>query len=249
MMGVCLQFFFTDDLFGESSAGLRTLRIMEGASAYNGWLFRQCEPHLRQKILEVGAGVGNITKFLLARPLVVATDYSESYVIELRQKLGHFANVRVERLDLLDSESAEGLARRFAPECVLSMNMLEHIGDDLTALKNMGRLLPTGGRLVLLVPAHQALFSGMDASLGHFRRYNKRTLFALLDQAGFRVTESRYLNGLGALGWWVNGRVLRRKLIPSRQLRLFDFVTFLLPLERFVPLPFGLSVLIVAEKR
>jgi glycosyltransferase involved in cell wall biosynthesis len=249
MVWTLLRFYFKEDLYEEKIAGLRTLRIMEGASAYNRWLFRQCEPYLKQRVLEVGAGVGNITKFLLSRPFVIPTDYSESYATELRQKFGHFPNVHVERLDLLDAGSVDQLKRRYAPDCILSMNMLEHIEDDLTASVNMVRLLPSGGRLVLLVPAHDALFSGMDTSLGHYRRYDKRSLTELLEKSGFKIVHSKYLNVLGAIGWWVNGRVLRRKLIPSRQLRLFDFFIFILALERHIPPPFGLSVLVVAEKQ
>src|SRR6185503_2150648 len=59
-----LKYWIVDDLY-EETAGLRTLRIMEGAGAYNGWLFDQCKPFLGKRIVEVGSGVGNITKFML----------------------------------------------------------------------------------------------------------------------------------------------------------------------------------------
>jgi hypothetical protein len=65
---------------------------------------------------------------------------------------------------------------------------------------------------------------------------------------GFRVVQERHLNMIGAVGWFVNGRVLRRQLLPSRQLRIFDFVIKLLALERYLRPPFGLSILLVAEK-
>jgi len=102
--------------------------------------------------------------------------------------------------------------------------------------------------LVLLVPAHQALYSAMDRNIEHFRRYNLRPLCEMVERAGFRVMEERYLNMLGAIGWFVNGRVLRRQLLPSRQLRIFNFVIKLLALEKWFRPPFGLSILLVAEK-
>jgi SAM-dependent methyltransferase len=133
-------------------------------------------------------------------------------------------------------------------DSILSMNMLEHIRDDAAALAHLFRLLPNGGRLVLLVPAHDWLFSEMDRRLGHFRRYERDGLGHQLEQAGFRIVSRRYLNWLGAIGWLVNGRLFRRKLIPSRQLRLFDWFIVLLRLEKYVTMPFGLSLLVVAEK-
>ena len=242
-----LKFWIIEDLHFET-AGLRTLRIMEGAGQYNDWLYRQCEPSLGARVLETGAGVGNITKYLASRDFVLATDIIPFYLNWLEQKFQYHENVRVQKLDLLDVPLAKSLAEKHQLDSVLSMNVLEHIEDDLTALKSMNALLPVGGVLTLLVPAHQALFSPMDTHLGHFRRYNKESLKALLEKAGFEVKQARYLNCLGALGWFVNAKLFRRKLLPSRQLRIFDWVIGLLALEKWMEPPFGLSVLTVSQK-
>ncbi len=243
-----LRYWITDDLYEKSSAGLRTLRIMEGAGTYNTWLFKQCKPYLGERVLEVGAGVGNITKFLLDHATVVATDISEEYVSELRTKFSHFSNVKVETLDLTQTSSVNKLRSSISVDTILSMNMLEHIENDTLAVENMFQILPSGGRLVLLVPSGQLLFSDLDRNLEHFRRYNKGSLNTQLKAAGFIIERSLYLNALGAIGWFVNGRILGRQLIPSRQVRLFDFVVFLLRIERWIPPPFGLSLLTIAKK-
>jgi hypothetical protein len=70
----------------------------------------------------------------------------------------------------------------------------------------------------------------------------------MVEGLGFRVVEQRHLNMLGAVGWFLNGRILRRQLLPSRQLRIFDFVIKLLALEKYFRPRFGLSILLVAEK-
>lgn len=243
-----LKYFFIEDLY-EETAGLRTLRIMEGAGRYNQWLFEQCEPFLGDRVLETGSGTGNITKFLTSRKFVMATDVVPFYLDTLRQHFQHSENVAVQRLDLLDHTLAKRLGEENGFDSILSMNVIEHIEDDRGALKSINALLPVGGKFVFLVPAHQALYTPMDYHLGHFRRYNKQQLTTLLDEAGFDVESSRYLNFLGAVGWFVNGKILRRKLIPSRQLRLFDLVLALLKVERWFSVPFGLSVLIVGKKR
>ncbi len=242
-----LKFWIIDDLY-EETAGLRTLRIMEGAGHYNNWLFQQCEPYIGKRVLETGSGVGNITKFLASREHVLATDIVPFYLDTLNQQYQHHANVNVEKLDLLDTVRAKQLGEKHKFDTVLSMNVVEHIEDDAGALKGINALLREGGRLVLLVPAHQAIYTPMDHHLGHFRRYNKQQLTELLEKSGFRVEKTRYLNFLGAIGWFVNGKILRRKLIPSRQLRIFDWLLAILEIEKLFPMPFGLSVLIVGRK-
>ena len=245
---VILKYWLVEDLYEKSTAGVRALRIMEGAGEYNSWLFEQCEPHLGKRVLEMGSGVGNITNFLLDRERVVATDVLEPHLRELDREFGNFPNVRVARLDFNDPASVEAIARAEDVDTVLSMNVLEHIENDRRALQGCFEVLRRGGRLVLLVPAHQALYSAMDRNIEHFRRYNLRPLCEMVERAGFRVMEERYLNMLGAIGWFVNGRVLRRQLLPSRQLRIFNFVIKLLALEKWFRPPFGLSILLVAEK-
>ncbi len=229
-----LKFSLIDDLY-EETAGLRTLRIMEGAGQYNEWLFQQAKPYLGRRVVEVGAGVGNITKFLLNKDFVMATDVIDFYLEELRRNFQGQSNVKVEKLDLLDKTSARSLGSAHRFDSLLSMNVLEHIEDDKEALLNMNRLLTDKGKLLLLsFPRTSSAIPEMDKNLGHFRRYNKKKLADLLEQAGFRVQKIKYLNAIGAIGWFVNGRILRRKLIPSRQLRAFDLIIKVLALEKFI---------------
>jgi len=245
---VILKYWFVDDLYGDDTAGLRTLRIMEGAGKYNEWLFQQCAPFLGQRVLEMGSGLGNITHFLLDREEVLATDISRGHLRVLEREMGSFENVTVHYLDFTDVPEARRLATERKIDSILSMNVLEHILDDRAALANAFRILVPGGRLVLLVPAHGWLYSPMDKHLQHHRRYDPAALRGLLREAGFKVSHERKLNVLGAMGWFVNGRILGRRLIPSRQLRLFDIVVKLLDFEKKLKPNFGLSVLFVAEK-
>jgi glycosyltransferase involved in cell wall biosynthesis len=245
---VILKYWIVEDLYGRNAAGLRTLRIMEGAGHYNSWLFKQCEPYLGKRVLEMGSGVGNITSFLLDRERLLATDVSDGHLRELEREYGGFPNVRVAKLDFNDDRSVQALARSEQVDTVLSMNVLEHIEHDRRALEGCFNVVESGGRLVLLVPAHSALYSDMDRNIEHFRRYDLGALRKMVEEVGFKVVQQRHLNMLGAIGWFVNGRILRRQLIPSRQLRIFDFAIKLLALETLFAPPFGLSILLVAEK-
>jgi glycosyltransferase involved in cell wall biosynthesis len=242
-----LKFWLIDDLY-EKTTGLRTLRIMEGAGKYNEWLFQQVRAFLGSTVLEGGSGVGNITKYLVGKKKVIATDVSEFYLDELNRNFGHLDNVQVERLDLLDQAAIEKISKKHSFDTFLSLNVLEHIQDDQAAINNIFRALQPNGRLVILVPAHQFLYSQIDKNLDHFRRYSKKDLKEILEKAGFQMERIKYLNFLGAIGWFINGKILRRKLLPSRQVRTFDWLLFLLKIEAWISPPFGLSVMAVAKK-
>jgi ubiquinone/menaquinone biosynthesis C-methylase UbiE len=126
---------------------------------------------------------------------------------------------------------------------------LEHIQAHQTVLDWFFRVLEPGGRLVLLVPAHPALFGTLDVALGHVRRYSKSELFDLLARTGFVVEHHSYLNLFGILGWWLNGKVLKRRILPQRQLDLYEkLVPVFAWLECLMGQSLGLSHVIVGQK-
>jgi SAM-dependent methyltransferase len=131
-------------------------------------------------------------------------------------------------------------------DSIVCFNVLEHIADDADALSRLRTLLAPGGHLLLLVPAHPFLYAPLDRLLGHERRYTKGDLALLLSETNLVVKELRLVNPIGALGWLVSARILRRRQIPLAPLRLYDrLVPLLRPLDA-LDLPLGLSVWAVA---
>jgi glycosyltransferase involved in cell wall biosynthesis len=228
--------------------GAVTLRRMAGLSAYNAWLHKMFEAHLGSRILEVGSGVGNQTRFFLDRERVVASDIEPHYQMELRAKFGDRPNVRVAsfRFPLSGPDRTEALAER--PDTVVCLNVLEHIENDAAAVVDFASVLGPGGRLVLLVPAMPSLYGTLDVNLNHYRRYEADGLRALVSGAGFEVESLRYLNRPGVAGWWLNSRVLKRKILPRQQTRAFRLFLPLLRREERRPPSFGMSLLVLARK-
>ena len=128
------------------------------------------------------------------------------------------------------------------------MNVIEHIEDDAAALRCFHEILEPGGRLILLAPACKALYSKIDAGLDHYRRYSSDELCRKIQGAGFTIESERFFNLPGAVGWFINGKILRRKILPKNQMRLFDMMAPLLRLEDRIRIPFGLSLLAVGRK-
>ncbi len=227
--------------------GLETLdRIDASLVRYNDWLFEQVEPALTGNVLEIGAGIGTFSGRLVCRESVVLTDVSDAYLERLRAKFADVPNVRVMRWDLNDPAPAE--IERGTIGGILCSNVLEHIRNDVSALDEMYRLLAPGGRLALLVPAHSLLYNSFDVGLEHFRRYSRKPLVTLLESTGFEVEDCWHFNAFGAVGWFVNGNLLRKKVLPSGQMRIFDALVPLLRMERTLRLPFGVSLVAVARK-
>jgi SAM-dependent methyltransferase len=235
----------TDD-FDNEHGGYRTLQVMDHAPQYAAWLASVMRPHLGQRVLEVGAGIGTITRHLVDRELVVPLDMEPRYVQQLENAFRDRANVRPLCADAANLD-LEALRRERFDTVILS-NVLEHIEDDVGALRRFREVLVPGGRLLLVVPALQAIYGSMDREVGHFRRYNRRGLSQVVTEAGFHVDKLRAMNPLGVPGWALNALLLHRTEVPELQLRVYDrLVPALAALERHWEPPIGLSLFCVAS--
>jgi SAM-dependent methyltransferase len=234
----------SDPLQTSEGAGKQTLELLETAARYNRWVFDRVSGALGRRVLEIGCGTGTITQFLVDRDLVVGVDVVARYVEASRARYRGCPNVVIQRLDV--ASSIEELAPyRF--DSAVSVNVFEHIADDLAAMRAVHSLLEPGGTLTLLVPGHPSLMSPFDRSIGHHRRYTKRELHDKLEAAGFRVDRIRRTNPVGALGWFVNNTLLRRRELAG--VGLYDrLVPLLARVDRAIEPPVGLSLVAVSSK-
>jgi SAM-dependent methyltransferase len=224
--------------------GAATLERMAAAPRYNRWMFERLRPWVGRRVLEIGAGIGNMSAFFADRERVILTDTEDYYLRRLRERFAGESHVTVTALRLpavAPSLKAERL------DTVVCLNVLEHIEDDRGSLAAMHHLLEPGGRLVLLVPSLRVLYGTLDEALGHFRRYTPQELSAKLAGAGFRVRHLEYFNLAGVPGWWFTGRVLRRRLIPTGALRWYEALVPLFRLEWLLPWRVGQSLIAIGE--
>ncbi|MGH7822818.1 MAG: methyltransferase, partial [Candidatus Binatia bacterium] len=239
-----LRYAFVDDEENER-AGYRILLRMQKLRRYNAWMWEQLSRYVGRRVLEVGAGVGNMTRFLVGRDRVIATDLDEKYLAILRNLFSTYPHVSVERFDLNDPEPP-GRGERI--DTVLCLNVLEHIEDDRGALRRIHELLEPGGALVLLVPAMAAIYGTLDRALHHHRRYERDELLGKLRESGFEVETSWYFNFLGVAGWYVNSRLLRRRHFPPVQLSIYDRLVPIFRIESRLQIPIGMSLIAIARK-
>jgi len=232
-------------------SGLETLELFANAPHFNKWLFENISPYCQGNILEIGSGIGNISKLLLQQNLpVTLSDLRKDYCEQLRLLFGqnrNLQNILQIDLSLPDFENVYAkLLHQF--DTVIALNVVEHIEDDKLVINNCRKLLKPNGRVIILVPAFMKLYNSFDKELGHFRRYNKKNLGRLIQTQQLKIVMMEYFNCAGILGWWFTGSVLKKKIIPGNQLAIYEKMVPLFRLiDKLLMKRIGLSVIVVAS--
>jgi glycosyltransferase involved in cell wall biosynthesis len=225
-----------------------TLVRMARLEPYNRWLVAGFEKAVGRRVLEIGAGFGNITRHLKGRELLVASDLDPVALEHLKGTFREDPSVEVASYRFPLDPAARAEIRDLRIDSIVCLNVLEHIEDDRRTLADMYEVLQPDGRLVLLVPAFARLYGTLDVHLRHFRRYEKEELDSKIREAGFRIEDLRFVNRPGILGWWLNGKLLRRRVLPRSQLFAFKLLMPMLEREREHPPTAGLSLVAIAKK-
>ena len=204
-------------------AGRNMLAIMSRAKRFNRWMADTIQPFVRGDVLELGAGIGNLTMLLTSGGhRYVATDTDEESLNELRARLEYRPDVEAGFFDFSRQEEVAKFER--SADTVVCLNVLEHVAEDRAALANIRRCLRPRGIAIVLVPQGPGLFGSIDEVLAHKRRYTKNELVEKMAGAGLRVERVLEFNRATRPGWYFNSRVLRRKTISSVQLGVFDLL-------------------------
>ena len=206
------------------------LSIFALAVNWKRYYSKQIRPHLTGDVLEVGAGLGANTRFLKSRGVSSWTciEPDASMVEEMR---AGFAKDGLLSDCVLEARTTESMGndRRF--DAILYLDVLEHIEDDRAELDRAARLLRPGGKIIVLAPAHQWLFTAFDSSIGHYRRYDRRSIRAIAPD-GCRLVSLSYLDSVGMLASLTNRIFLRQPMPKESQILLWDRV--LVRLSRMV---------------
>jgi glycosyltransferase involved in cell wall biosynthesis len=244
-VGVVLYFWLIDDLY-VPSYGRGLLNSLTGTPQYLSWLSRVLRPSLGDTVLEIGAGLGNMTGRLMGKKLrYVAGEKDPLYLHALRNRFLRTPSVTVCKLDPEDPADFEPWQGQF--DSALCVNLLETVEDPKAVLASLKTCLSPGGVVVVLVPQGKGLFGTLDRAMGNRRRFAAAELRATLEGLGFKVESAREINKIGYLGWWFSSRVLGRSRISRPALKIWDKSVWLL--RRIDPLlPWrGLSLVVVAR--
>ena len=247
--------FISPTQYGRFMASCNEQRYIGGelplfslATNWKRYLKAALQGFLIGDVLEVGSGIGGTTVALhdgTARWWVCL----EPDIQNVRELQSVLIQGSHQNHTAVIAGSLRALAQRPFFDCVLYIDVLEHIEDDQSEIEAAAGLVKSGGYIVVISPAHQWLFSEFDRSIGHLRRYNKRTLRSLIP-SGWTEYTMVYLDSVGFFLSLANLLALKQAMPSNRQIYVWDRVC--VPFSRLLDSlsfgTFGKSILTVWRK-
>lgn len=229
---------------GDSALQSQTLEEVAEAGNYHDWLTSLAVPYLGEHPAELGSGLGDYAQRWLADgvPELTVTEVDPSRLGVLHEAFADEPRVHVQALDIFHPPTANYSA-------LVAFNVLEHIAQDVAALRAAHRMVRPGGAVVMLVPAFQFAMSKFDRAVGHVRRYTSKSIIGAMQDAGLTVEHVQYVNIPGLAAWFVGMRLLR--MTPGNGPLLTVWDRQVIPRTRRFEenhrAPFGQSVFAVAR--
>ncbi len=226
----------------------RDLEALAKMPRYYAWIMTYFGDHLKGDVLEIGAGAGSISEQVL--PYAHTLDLVEpspNLVARLEKRFAGERKVRVHSMTM-EKFLEQKPSRLF--DAIVMVNVLEHIKDDRAALEGLSAVLKPGGHIMLFVPALPSLYSKLDRMVGHFRRYRRPALTRLMEDVGFHVLFSRYMDILGIIPWWLTFTLGRKVTFNKRAVGIYDMlgIPVTRTIERMFGAPVGKNILAVGRK-
>ncbi len=231
---------------GFNYSGAELDSLAEARNYYN-WVLSQFEPYLGPTVVEVGAGIGTFSDFLLSSAKVqklIAIEPGENTFPHLEQRFKN--NPKVETRSGYLTE----YYRDLRANAVVAVNVLEHVLDHDSFLREACESTVAGGHLLIFVPALPQIFGTLDTAFEHHRRYTRRTLRDVITSAGWKPRRISYMNLPGIAAWFMAGRILKKNVINPSDAKAYDrlVVPWLSRLESAVPPPIGSNLIAIAVK-
>lgn len=223
-------------------SGIDNLETMSHAKNYNKFLvdtvIRNIPP-AADAIVDFGAGTGFFAAAVSGFGYKVACVEPDIMLGSMLTKTGF--NVFTSLDDIPESSL----------DYIYSLNVLEHVYDDFTCVATLLDRLRYGGKILIFVPAFSMLFTNMDKKVGHFRRYNKKSIYDLFEENSVRIEQLTYVDSIGFFATFLYKIIDRSDgKINTSMLKVYDkyFFSLSLVLDRALRFFFGKNLLLVATK-
>ena len=229
------------------------LEIFKLARNWKAYYLKLAKGYVKEKdnILEVGAGIGSISRLFLDNIKCKSWTSLEPDKINFAklQKLEKIYNINKKILNVYNG-TVEDFETVVQYDIIILADVLEHIKDDRKILKKLTELLKKNGKIIIYVPAHNYLYSAFDKQIGHFRRYSKKTLLNIVPKE-CRVICLKFIDSIGLFASLANKMFLKNPNPTKYQIIFWD--TFLVKLSRifdiFFNYRFGKNIFLVLNKR
>jgi glycosyltransferase involved in cell wall biosynthesis len=231
-----IRFGLSDHIYTADEHGSQILARLSRAPRFNAWMADVIRPFCGARVLEIGSGVGNLSRALLPRVEYVASDVNPLYLRILENLAADRPYLRSSYCNLNDLDSFPRSAEGY--DTVVCLNVIEHMDDDRKSLMNIKVVLSEAGRAIVLVPQGPWNFGTLDVVLGHQRRYTRLTLSELATACGLEIKSLIEFNRIGTIAWFLNGRILKRRSFGIFQIWTLNLLTPIMRrLDSVLPIP------------
>ena len=199
--------------------------------------------YIRGNILEIGAGCGSFTRNYMDKTNeeIVLTELDKKNIIDLQNNFKDNSNIKIVN-GLIDQ-----VEKKF--DTILYFHVLEHIKDDLAEIEKAKKKLKEGGHLIIMVPAHQKMYSNLDKVVGHYRRYDIN--FFQKEINSTKLVNLRFLDSTGYFLYKINNLIFKKEKFPSK-LKIFIWDKLFTPLSIIIDFilmyKFGKCILAIYKK-
>ena len=224
----------------KNKSDIAALESVSFAKNYNDYVLKLISKNLdkNDKILDFGAGYGLFTKMLIDCGYdVISVEINDEAIKKLKKK------------NIKNYKSVKEINEKI--DCVISLNVLEHIDDDFETLLMLNNAMPNGGKLILYLPASNIVWSNLDEMVNHKRRYSKKNLQYILSKSNFEIESIFYADFIGWLVLLI-AKILKINLDFNQKkiifydkfiFKNFKYLDFIL--KNFI----GKNIFVVAEKK
>jgi ubiquinone/menaquinone biosynthesis C-methylase UbiE len=225
------------------------LFLFENAVTWKKYFASKICPYIKGNVLEVGAGIGETTKYLLN------SEVRQCTCLEPDASLFNTLNKKLETGQLPGNcKALHGSIKDLPGSCefdtIIYIDVLEHIKDDHVEINQSLPFLKNGGTLIILSPAYQFLYTNFDKSIGHYRRYTKKTLLKTINSPNLLLKRMFYLDSTGVILLLLNKYLIKKKYPSTKDVRLWQsfFVPLSKVMDKILFYKFGKSIIGIWQK-
>jgi hypothetical protein len=226
------------------NAGTEHLLMSKENQNFQQYTYSLIKDYIEDGILEIGAGLGTYTNYL-------NKDYHNVMLCETNKIYNKYLKITYRNNVVINKDFSQFKFKfnYVKPKTVILMNVLEHVNNHCLMMTNIRDILEKEGKVILIVPAYDMLYSKIDKAIGHYRRYDKKSIKILADICEYKIEKMFYFNSLGIFGWHLNGYLPGSVTINSTALKLHNKITKIIKgIDKLTNYGFGLSLVAILTK-